>query len=145
MIQTVYTFDPLIITGKICPYCGGKSELVSSLEVYKRYHGMLYMCKPCGAYVGANKRTGAPLGRLANEELREAKQLAHLFFDQIWERLIDRGSSKTQSRGKAYKWLSMKLGLPQEHTHIGMFDIDYCDKVIRLCKPYYDPDWIPKS
>ena len=31
---------------------------------------MIYICKPCDAYVGVHKGTDKALGRLANKELR---------------------------------------------------------------------------
>jgi len=38
------------------------------------------------------------------------------------------------TRQNAYKWLSKSMGLKKEHTHIGMFGIDSCVKVIELSK-----------
>ena len=40
------------------------------------------------------------------------------------------------ARNLGYKWLSEKLEIPLEETHIGMFDMETCNKVIKLCYPY---------
>ena len=37
---------------------------------------------------------------------------------------------------EAYKWLSEQLGMPRKDTHIGMFDVDQCKRVVEICKPY---------
>ncbi|MBO7256277.1 MAG: hypothetical protein J6V04_03005 [Bacteroidales bacterium] len=42
----------LILTGKICPYCGKDSELIDSSEIYGTSYGPMYICRDCDAYVG---------------------------------------------------------------------------------------------
>ena len=83
---------------------------------------MIYYCAPCEAYVGVHKDTNEALGRLANYELRRWKNYAHFWFDKIWRK-------EYMSRKEAYLWLSQKLNLPPEYTHIGFFGIDTCKKV----------------
>lgn len=61
----------------ICPYCGRSAEFVDSIAVYRRSYGMIYLCRPCDAYVGVHGRSDTPLGRLANAELRRWKIAAH--------------------------------------------------------------------
>ena len=58
---------------------------------------------------------------------------AHDAFDPIWK-------SRKMSRKKAYSWLAEKLKLPEEKTHIGMFDIGMCKKVIEICLEMIDMD-----
>jgi ribosomal protein L32 len=126
-----------IRTGRVCPYCGGEPEFVDSKEVYSRSYGMIYLCRPCSAWVGVHKGSRRALGRLANQELRTAKKRAHHYFDQLWQRAIQqRGLSKSKARNTAYAWLSREMDLPIEHTHIGMFTIEQCEEVVRLCMPY---------
>ena len=72
-----------ILTGLICPYCGGETAYIDSCRVYGRSYGMMYICRPCDAWVGVHKGTDKALGRLANKELREAKKEAHFWFDKI--------------------------------------------------------------
>lgn len=118
-----------IMMGKICPYCGNKSEYVDSIEIYRHTsYGMAYLCRPCDAYCGTYKsEPEKALGRLANSELRHWKKEAHAYFDVIWK-------EKNLTRVEAYKWLSENLNLPSEYTHIGMFSVKTCIEVVDLSK-----------
>lgn len=120
------TIETDILKGKKCPYCGGDPEYVDSSAVYNHSYGMIYLCRPCNAWVGVHKGTDKALGRLANAELREAKKEAHAVFDRIWK-------ERLKSRPLAYKWLSEKLGTPSQYTHIGMFDPKQCKQVVEIC------------
>ena len=124
-----------INNGKICPYCGKDSIFVDSAEVYSKSYGMIYLCSPCKAWVGVHKGTKNALGRLANSELREAKKEAHFFFDKLWNKKISQGTKKGKARGNAYVWLSKELGISLGDTHIGLFDVDICKKVVGICEP----------
>lgn len=127
---TMTSFDIDIISGKICPYCKCKTELIDSAEIYDGVsYGQMYICRNCNAYVGCHKDSSKSLGRLANEELRRYKHCAHLIFDMIWE-------NHFMSRYNAYTWLSKKLGVDRAYTHIGMFDVDLCKQVINLSRTY---------
>jgi hypothetical protein len=110
----------------ICPYCGRQAKFVDSKVIYGRSYGMIYLCKDCDAYVGVHKGTDKPLGRLADKELRYWKMAAHDAFDPLWK-------SKSMKRNQAYKWLAGCMGLRPEETHIGMFDVSQCKKVIKIC------------
>lgn len=115
-----------------CPYCGKRAEFVDSAEIYHgRSYGMIYLCRPCDAYVGChgNGKGDAPKGRLANAELRRWKIAAHNAFDPLWKYGPFRGR-----RNAAYAWLAEQMGLPKEQTHIGMFDVAQCQQVIQICK-----------
>lgn len=110
----------------ICPYCGNTAEFTDSAEIYHGHgYGMIYLCRPCDAYVGTHKGTDKPLGRLANAELRRWKIAAHGAFDPLWK-------GGEFRRNEAYRWLAGKMGLPKERTHIGMFDVPQCQKVIQI-------------
>jgi uncharacterized protein DUF3268 len=124
-----------------CPYCGNAAELVTGKEVYgprkltwlhdKRY----WLCRPCEAWVGVHDGTIIPLGRLADKELRIAKQSAHAVFDPLWEAKMRRdGCSKTKARGAAYKWLAEQLGIDPADCHIGMMDVPTINRVVRICR-----------
>lgn len=125
----------LIYNGKMCPYCSGPSEFVDSKEVYKESYGMIYLCRPCKAWVGVHKDKTIALGRLANAELRNCKREAHEYFDKLWKKKIENGYKKGRARIMAYKWLASQLGTPEKETHIGWFDVDMCKKVVSICKP----------
>jgi len=110
-----------------CPYCGEGSELASSLEVYHKDYGPIYICRPCQAWVGCHMGTVRPLGRLANAELRKAKQAAHKAFDPLWMKGY-------MDRRDAYAWLVGRLGVPGTLCHIGIMDVEGCLKVIEVCQ-----------
>jgi hypothetical protein len=115
-----------------CPYCGNDAELKTGRHVYPHRPDLaslkIWACDPCDAWVGTHKNspTHAPLGRLANAELRKAKMAAHAAFDPLWK-------SGSMSRKKAYALLSDKMGLKPQDTHIGMFDVDQCKQVVAVC------------
>ena len=114
-----------------CPYCGARSALVKGQVIYPRrpdlFSKFFYQCAPCDAYVGCHPTgTGKiPLGRLANAELRRAKSDAHAAFDQLWR-------NGNMSRHQAYKFLARELGLAASETHIGMFDLNQCKRVVKI-------------
>jgi len=116
-----------ILAGKICPYCKNKTKFVDSSEVYYgKSYGMIYLCRPCEAYVGVHKGTTEALGRLANKSLREAKKKAHYWFDQLWKE----GKRRQEKRKECYEWLSKELEIPRDYTHIGMFGDHTCNTVV---------------
>lgn len=129
-MKTYTEYDLAIFKGEVCPYCGKKTELIDSAEIYNGVsYGPIYICRDCDAYVGCYKNTNKSLGRLANAELREAKKFAHAIFDKIWK-------NKYKTRVGAYSWLSREMDVPTEFTHIGMFDVEQCKKVVELSIDY---------
>lgn len=110
-----------------CPYCGRKAEYVDSAEIYGKSYGMVYLCRPCDAYVGVHDGTDTPLGRLANRELRRWRNRAHAAFDPLWQQ-----GPYRRRRNDAYAWLAGKMGLTKEETHIAMFDVEQCKQVIQI-------------
>lgn len=121
----------------ICPYCNLASVFLASSEsLYRRDWGPVWYCDPCHAWVGCHKGTDRPLGRLANEELREAKKMAHAAFDPLWKRRMEiSGLTQGHARGKGYKWLAGQLGLEPGDCHIGMMDVATCFRVVEICRP----------
>lgn len=114
-----------------CPYCQNSADLVNGNAIYPHRpdldHKLFWLCSPCNAYVGCHPGTSNPLGRLANAELRQWKMAANRWFDPIW-----RDGSMT--RRKAYSWLAGHLGLAVKKTHIGLFDVETCQRVIQACR-----------
>ena len=110
-----------------CPYCGNKAEYVDSAEIYGKSYGMVYLCRPCDAYVGVHDGTDTPLGRLANRDLRRWRNRAHAAFDPLWKQ-----GPYRRRRNDAYAWLAGKMGLTKEETHIAMFDVEQCKQVIQI-------------
>lgn len=99
----------------------------SKIIYHGRSYGMIYICRPCDAYVGVHDGSDAPMGSLANAELRYWRRLAHAAFDPLWQ-----SGRFYRHRNTAYSWLSEKMGLPKEKTHIGMFDVEACKKLINI-------------
>ena len=131
----------MIMSGKICPYCLNSSHLVDSKEIYGKSYGLIYLCRPCDAWVGVHKGTKRALGRMANAELRDAKKQAHFYFDkiartdlihQVWS--IEMGNITNRTKG--YLWLADSMEMDPQECHIGMFDVEQCNKVVELCKPH---------
>lgn len=118
-----------ILKGTKCPYCFMNTEYIDSSFVYGRSYGMIYICKPCDAYVGVHKGTNNALGRLANKELREAKKEAHASFDLLWK-------LKYMTRHEAYKYLADSLNIDVSFCHIGMMDVKLCNKVVEISNKY---------
>lgn len=114
-----------------CRYCGSDVVLTSNSEIYgKEYgNGKCYLCRNCKAFVGIHTGTTIPLGTLANNDLRKARNNAHKEFDKLWKQ-----PTRIMSRYAAYKWLSNKMNLRIEETHIAWFEIEQCEKVIELVK-----------
>lgn len=113
----------------LCPYCNVDAPLVGGDQIYPHrpdlWHKHFYKCPQCGAYVGCHPGSTRALGRMANAELRTAKSNAHAFFDRLWK-------NGSMSRRQAYAWLSKAMGIPETETHIGMFDVDQCRRVVEL-------------
>lgn len=127
----------------ICPYCGAAAELVGGDVIYPHRPDLsdkrFWRCAPCDAWVGthAGSKRAVPLGRLATEDLRRAKGKAHAAFDRLWKAKQQRdGCSMDAARGSAYAWLSEQMDIPFAETHIGMFDVAQCERVVELCRPY---------
>jgi len=113
-----------------CFYCGGNTEYIDSSVIYGKSYGMIYICKPCDAYVGVHQGTDNAKGRLANSELRFWKKEAHAYFGPIWQAKLDQGQPKHVVRNKVYDWLSEKMNIDRFLTHIGFFDVGQCKEAI---------------
>jgi hypothetical protein len=118
-----------VLTGKVCAYCNGATTYVDSAEVYRRSYGMIYLCRPCRAWVGVHKGSNVALGRVANAELRDLKKAVHAVFDPVWKQ-------GHLPRGKAYEWLALRMDLPVEQCHVGMFNEKQCRLAIGLLEEW---------
>lgn len=130
-----------------CPYCGNKAEYVQGRRIYSGRGDWdskwFFACFPCGAWVGCHARNkkhnhngDEPLGRLANAELRHMKKAAHSAFDKVWKA---KRKGHMIKRNDAYAWLAEKLEIPVDECHIGMFDVEMCDRVIRVVNEHGGP------
>jgi hypothetical protein len=96
----------------------------------------IWLCE-CGAYVGSHKKTGRPMGTLANKNLRALRVQAHISFDSVWKQKTKTDNvSNRFARSLGYAWLSNELDIPLRKCHIGMFGETLCIKTIKLCRDY---------
>lgn len=112
--------------GMDCNYCGKPAEWVENKEVYGRNYGdsyMIWLCRPCDAYVGCHKNTQEPKGQyLAKKDLRDARKRAHAVIDPLWK-------SRKYRRQRIYAELSRAFGYT---VHIGETKTpDECDAIIK--------------
>lgn len=114
---------------EICRYCGGKIIKSKSRVLYGRGSETIYLCTMCNAYVGCYRGTDIPMGRVANTVLRLKRQETHQVFDAFWKK-------QNWTRSAAYRWLAQSLQVPEGDAHIGMMEMDGCERVIRLCREY---------
>lgn len=121
----------LILTGRVCPYCGKPTVLANGADLpWVAAKGPVYACHDCLAYVGCHPLTTTAMGRLATRELRALRREAHNRFDFIWRNKLKR------SRYNAYSWLALRMSLPVDMVHIGYFDERQCRLVIKICDDY---------
>lgn len=109
----------------ICPFCNKQAEWCANEAIYGRNFGrsyMMYLCKPCDAYVGCHNNTKVPLGTMANREMREWRKKAHAVIDPFWRE----GRHK---RSKVYETISKAVGF---EFHVGSSDIEMCQRIIKL-------------
>jgi hypothetical protein len=120
----------------VCEYCGALAERVTGAEIYAHRkdlgHKIFWRCVPCKAWVGCHLGSDRPLGRLANEELRNWKRAAHDAFDPLWRTVGNNKKRQREAKSRAYAALARELGIPREEAHIGMFDIDLCRRTVAI-------------
>jgi hypothetical protein len=119
-----------------CPYCKREAVIATGRDVYPYRDDLaaknFWVCWPCDAWVGCHPDTKTPLGRLADAKLRKAKQAVHAIFDTLWK---NSGlKQKRLNRSKAYADLAEKLGITVVECHIGMFDLETCERAIQACE-----------
>ena len=116
-----------------CPYCGAKATLRPSSAIYgeaAKTDRYLYVCDrypQCDAYVAAHRDTLLPMGTLADRNLRRKRMEAHSALNRVI-------ASGLMTRKQAYRWLQVRLGLPESEAHIAKFSELRCQKVIDLCR-----------
>lgn len=113
-------FDQEAVT---CPYCGRPAEWVPNAEVYGRPYGasyMIWLCRPCEAWVGCHKNTREPKGTLAKKELRDLRIAAHDHIDPLWR---DGRYQRRQVYAALNRWFGQII-------HIGESDEDMCKRIL---------------
>lgn len=117
-----------------CRYCGASVRLVNNSEIYGREFGdwpFAYFCSGCRAYVGLHPKTDIPLGTLADDELRKARNQCKKVFHAVMER-------SGLSRTRAYQWLADQMEIEVDHCHWGWFEVDQCKRAAAICAAEYN-------
>ena len=101
-----------------CPYCGSTVIYRSAEGIYRdNSRGtMLYVCSnypECDAYVRTHAGTRIPVGTMANHELRNLRNTAHHYFDQLYR-------SGMMTKQEAYLWLANLISAPLSQAHIAI-------------------------
>ena len=121
------------MTEVICPYCQTPTKFVGGKTVYgfraspEQIKRNYYHCAPCNAHVGTHRGTTIPYGIPANAELRHKRSKVHSVFDKLW-------TNKMTARQIAYFWLAIKMQIPTDDAHIGMFNDEQCERAMKLLK-----------
>ncbi|KKN74617.1 hypothetical protein LCGC14_0388190 [marine sediment metagenome] len=114
----------------ICPYCDREARFTSSIIVYGRDYGKIWLCvnyPKCDSYVGAHKGNGEPKGTLADKETRNYRKWAHNSIDWLWQ-------DKVMSRKNVYYAIQNLMNLTPDEAHIGLFDSNQCRELVRVFK-----------
>lgn len=112
-----------------CQHCGQEAEWVENKEVYGRNYGssyMIWLCRPCDAFVGCHQNTKQPKGRfLAKADLREARKKAHAVIDPLWQ-------SGKYKRRTVYIRLKEAFG---KEIHVGDTETpEECEEIIKTAQ-----------
>lgn len=70
---------------------------------------------------------------MSYKNLQHYRHTVHRYLDAIW--LV--GSSKKKARSTMYKWLSTKMNLNIEDTHVSKFNREQCKQAIKILRPMY--------
>ena len=107
--------------------CGKKCEWVENKEVYGRNYGksyMIWLCRPCDAYVGCHRNTKKPLGTLANRYLRQQRRTVKNVFIQHF---MNGDWSNKKGKKEGYAWLANLFG---KEFHFGSSTAEELEKIL---------------
>lgn len=114
-----------------CGECG--ADMVLRFSKFGKFYGCTRY-PDCRGTHGAHP-DGKPFGTPANKETKAARIRAHRAFDSIWISRRDQlGIPKSWARRDAYSWLAVELEMKVDDCHIGMFDVETCERIVALCE-----------
>ena len=111
-----------------CPYCWNWTYRTTGEDIYwtRKYPWFYWKCPSCpDVYVWCHKWTAIPLWKPANKELRILRNNLHAKFDLLWK-------EQWMWRKNAYNWLSQRMWIKFEDTHIAFFDEKQCNQALTL-------------
>lgn len=93
-----------------CTSCGRPAELVDGLHIYPNRPDLaelnFWICEPCDSRVGTHKGTTDPVGAMANKLDRQARMVAHKWFDLLYRAPWAGRDDQLYSKNQAYQWLA---------------------------------------
>lgn len=102
-------------------------------------YGLFWGCSTfpvCRVTHGAHP-DGRPLGRPGTPEEKKARIEAHSVFDLLWQK-NEFSKKPVMKRREAYAWMQRAMGLSKDEAHIGNFDVEQCQKLIKLVNEYLE-------
>jgi zinc-finger-containing domain len=126
----------------LCDYCGTRAVLTrpgDEAYPYRDDHGPLWLCVACEAWIGIRPRStrNAPLGRLANASLREAKSNLHEALEPLAVAKARRdGVNIFEARSKAIRGVSTEIGLDPLPGSIRALTDDQCEQALRYVNAF---------
>ena len=109
----------------LCPEgaCDGLLKLRSSK------HGLFYGCTRYPACKGSHGAhpDGAPLGVPADKATKQARIIAHEFFDRLW-------GEEIMTKDAAYAWMAKQMRVPAARAHISFLNKDTCEVLVETIK-----------
>ena len=119
----------------LCEKCNKPGEKVTGAIAYPNKPAwsrhIFWVCKECDTKVSCHPNTDRPRGTImVSKELGQARVLAHKAFDPLW---TSGKAQRFKKREQAYAWLARKLKIPEAQCHFGEFDMETCQKAIKVC------------
>lgn len=117
-----------------CPFCDQPAEWVSHAEIYGKVFNkdahMIWLCRPCDAYVGTHQNSKRPLGQMANAHMRRARKLTKELF--INKCLMGNWKCNKTLKSAAYAMLADRMGITVDECHFGDFTVEQCRDAYRI-------------
>lgn len=70
---------------------------------------------------------------MSYKNVQHYRHTVHRYLDAVW--LV--GINKKKARNTMYKWLSNKMNLDLEDTHVSKFNRSQCKQAIKILRPMY--------
>lgn len=119
-----------------CDYCGARAQLAQFGDEpypYRDDYGAVWICTSCEAWIGVQPRSKhhAPLGRLADGALRDAKSRLHDALEPLAAAKARRDSMTVfEARAKAVRWVSTELGFDPVPHSLHALTLDQCTQAL---------------
>lgn len=128
------TFEAKYTNGSTCFYCDIPTKRVGSWMINGQPHADVLYCARCGAWINTQFGREMALGSVANATVRQLRQRVHLLLEPTWKQFYEQfyGTPKGRCINACYEALGVLMGLPPEHSHVSMFQLEECRKALHL-------------